>query len=210
MLSTRSVLCFATRLEFPINGDLLTKVRTDGPRTADDYDDDLLAIEQFAYDLDVVQRHTNHFFDMPDELRPGDRVKLRVARILIDGHIVASPRARVFTLGMTGVDTPEVRAPAAGAPVDRLAGRTILAVEIAGRELAIGDVYAVHPQATAINGDEAIAALDAGEAEGFEVHSGPAKIPTSTSPSRTGHPKRSHAATLRNGPFWSRPARRRR
>ena len=176
VLSTRRVLCFATRLEFLVNGDLLTKVRTDGPRTADDYDDDLLAIEQFAYDLDVVQRHTNHFFDMPDELRPGDRVKLRVARILIDGHIVASPRARVFTLGMTGVDTPEVRARLLE-PQSIVWPAGPYSVEIAGRELTIGDVYAVHPQATAINGKEAIAALDAGQAEGFQVHVRPGEDP---------------------------------
>ncbi len=163
VLSTRRVMCFATGLEFRIDGELITKVRTDGRRAAEDYDEDLLAIEQFAYDLDVVQRHTNQFFDMPDELRPGDRVKLCVARILIAGHIVASPRARVFTLGMTGADTPEVRAPLLG-PQSIVWPAGLYAVEIAGHELAIGDVYAVHPQATAINGDEAIAALDAGDA----------------------------------------------
>jgi len=50
-------------------------------------------------------------------------------------------------------------------------------VEIAGRELAVGDVYALHTQATAINGDEAIAALDAGNAKGFEVHFRPGDDP---------------------------------
>ena len=176
VLSTRRVMCFATGLEFRIDGELIAKVRTDGRRAAEDYDEDLLAIQQFAYDLDVVQRHTNQFFDMPDELRPGDRVKLRVARILIEGHIVASPRARVLTLGMTGADTPEVRAPLLG-PQSIVWPAGPYAVEIAGHELAIGDVYAVHPQATAINGDEAIAALDAGDAEGFEVHFRPGEDP---------------------------------
>lgn len=176
VLSTRRVLRFANRLEFAINGDLLAKLRTNGSRTAEDYDGDLLAVEQFAYDLDVVQRHTNHFFDIPDEMRPGDRVKLRVARLLIEGHIVASPRVRIFTLGMTGVDGPEIRAPL-------LDSQSIVwpagpyAVEIGGRELTIGDVYVVHPQATAINGDEAISALDAGDADGFEVHFRPGDDP---------------------------------
>ncbi|BBY28880.1 hypothetical protein MSEDJ_29760 [Mycolicibacterium sediminis] len=175
VLSTRRVLCFATRLEFAIGGDLLARVQTEA-RNASDYDGDLLAIEQFAYDLDVVQRHTNHFFDIPEEIRPGDRVKLRVARLLIEGHIVASPRARVFTLGMTGVDTPEVRAPLLG-PQSIVWPAGPYAVEIAGRELTIGDVYALHTQATAINGDEAIANLDAGNAEGFEVHFRPGDDP---------------------------------
>ncbi|OBB73657.1 hypothetical protein [Mycobacterium sp. 852014-52144_SCH5372336] len=176
VLSTRRVICFATRLNFAIDGEVVARVQTNGPRTASDYDGDLLAIEQFAYDLDVVQRHTNHFFDIPDEIHPGDRVKLRVARLLIEGHIVASPRARVFTLGMTGVDTPEVRAPLLQ-PQSIVWPAGPYAVEIAGRELLIGDVYALHTQATAINGDEAIAALDAGNAEGFEVRFRPGDDP---------------------------------
>jgi hypothetical protein len=109
-------------------------------------------------------------------MRPGDRVKLRVARLLIEGHIVASPRARVFTLGMTGVDTPEVRAPLLE-PQSIVWPAGPYAVEIAGRELTIGDVYALHTQATAINGNEAIAALDAANAEGFEVHFRPGDDP---------------------------------
>ncbi len=109
-------------------------------------------------------------------MRPGDRVTLRVARLLIEGHIVASPRARVFTLGMTGTDIPEVRAPLLE-PQSIVWPAGPYAVEIAGRELTIGDVYAVHPQATAINGHEAIAALDAGHAEGFQVHFRPGDDP---------------------------------
>lgn len=175
-LSTYRTLYFATRLEFCFNSDLLAAVRIADPRAASDYDEGLLAIEQFAYDLDVVQRHTRHFFDMPDELRPGDRVQMRVARLLIENYIVASPRARVFTLGMTGVDTPEVRAPLLQ-PQSIIWPAGPYAVEVAGRELMIGDVYAAHPQATAINGDEAIAALDSGQGEGFEVRFRPGDDP---------------------------------
>lgn len=177
VLSTRRTLRYAGRLEARINGDLLVAARlSDVQESAEDYEADLLAIEQFAYDLDVVQRHTGQFFDIPERMHPGDRVKLRVARILIEGHIVASPRAPRFTLAMTGIDSSEVR--------DSLSGpRSIVwpagpyAVTIDGRELLIGDVYVVHPQATAINADEAIAALDADEAEGFEVDFRPGDDP---------------------------------
>ncbi|MDM3974745.1 hypothetical protein QRB36_11255 [Mycobacterium marseillense] len=176
VLSTRRVICLATRLEFAMDGEVLAKLQTDGPTDASDYDGDLLAVEQFAYDLDVVQKHTNHFFDIPEEMRPGDRVKLRVARLLIEGHIVASPRAPVFTLGMTGADTLEVRA-SLMEPKSIVWPAGPYAVEIAGRELTIGDVYALHTQSIALNGDEAIAALDAGNAEGFEVHFRPGDDP---------------------------------
>ena len=107
---------------------------------------------------------------------PGDRVKMRVARLLIEGYIVASPRAPRFTVAMTGIDTPEVRA-------SLLEPRSIVwaagpyAVTVADRELIIGDVYAVHPRATAINADAAIAALDAGDAEGFHVQFRPGDDP---------------------------------
>lgn len=176
-LSTRRVLRFATRLEARINGDLLVAARpTDVPETAEDYDADLLAIEQFAYDLDVVQRHTGHFFDIPEEMRPGDRVQMRVARLLIERHIVASPRARDFTLAMTGTDTRELRA-SLQEPRSVVWAAGPYAVTVAGRELTIGDVYVLHPSATAINADEAVAALDTGEAGGFQVHFRPGDDP---------------------------------
>ncbi|WP_198966099.1 hypothetical protein [Mycobacterium shottsii] len=41
----------------------------------------------------------------------------------------------------------------------------------------IGDVYAVHPAATAINVDAALAALDAGQANGFSVDFRPGDDP---------------------------------
>ena len=67
VLSTRRVLCFATRLEARVDADLLAAVRlSEVPKTAENYDAHLLAIEQFAYDLDIVQRHTGHFFDIPE------------------------------------------------------------------------------------------------------------------------------------------------
>jgi hypothetical protein len=168
-LSTRRVLRFANRIEARLNGAPIVVVRpADVPDTADQYDADLLAIEQFAYDLDVVQRHTSTFFNIPEELRPGDRVSMRVARLLVEGHIVASPRAPQFTLAMTGVDTPEVRG-SLQRPRSIVWPAGPYSVSVAGRDMVIGDVYAVHPSATAVNGDDAIAALDAGVAQGFQV-----------------------------------------
>ena len=101
---------------------------------------------------------------------------MRVARRLIERHIVASPRARTFTLAMTGADSPAVRG-SLREPKSIVWPAGPYAVPIAGRELTIGDVYAVHPRATAINADEAIAALDAGEAQEFHVHFAPGDDP---------------------------------
>lgn len=177
VLSTRRMLRYAPRLEAHINSDFLMAMQLSGvSESAEDYEADLLAIEQFAYDLDVVQRHTGQFFDIPEYMHPGDRVNIRVARLLIEGHIVASPRAPRFTMRMTGHDTPEVRTALRG-PRSIMWPAGSHAVTVSGRELTIGDVYAVHPAATAINADEAIAALDAGEAQDFEVHFRPGDDP---------------------------------
>jgi hypothetical protein len=77
---------------------------------------------------------------------------------------------------MTGNDTPEVRA-SLWEPRSIVWPAGPYAVTVDGRELTIGDVYAVHPAATAINADEAIAALDAGAAQGFQVHFRPGDDP---------------------------------
>lgn len=177
ILSTRRTIRYAPRLEARFNGDLLFAVRLSNvPESLEKYEADLLAIEQFAHDLDVVQRHTRQFFDIPQFMQPGDRVKLRVARLLVEGNIVASPRAPVFTLRMTGHDAPEVRAMLTG-PQSIIWPAGPHLITIGGRELLIGDVYVVHPAATANNAAEALAALDASEAQGFSVEFRPGDDP---------------------------------
>lgn len=177
VLSTRRILCLATRIEAHYSGNLLAVMsRSEISAAIEDYDSDLMEIEQFAYDLDVVQRHTGRFFDIPEHMRLADRVNMRVARLLIEGYIVAAPRAERFTMQMTGNDSPEVRASLSET-------RSIVwpagpfAVIVDDRELTIGDVYAMHPAATPINGEDAIDALNVGEAHNFEVHFRPGDDP---------------------------------
>lgn len=169
VLATRRVLCFATHLEAYVQGQRLFRaLSTNPPQTAEDYDLDLLAAEQFAYDLDVVQQHTGFFFDVPDTLDPVDRVRIRIARLLLEGHIVASPRVPKFTLGLTGVDSPQLRKNLTE-PCHICWPAGPYEVPLGGRRLPIGDVYVAHPQAIAVNGAAAIAALESAEAEGFLV-----------------------------------------
>ena len=72
------------------------------PITLAEYDEELLIVEQLADDLDAVQRHCGAHFNMPEAVTPAERVDLRVARILIEGGIVASPKAPRFTFPLTG------------------------------------------------------------------------------------------------------------
>lgn len=177
VLSTMRVLRAATRLEVTGNGQPLTTLHNNNaPTTSADYDADLLAIEQFADDLDVVQRHTHTFFDIPEYMQPGDRVKLRVARLLIEGFIVASPSAREFTVRLADSGADEWRA-LVQRPRSVVWPAGSHVVEVAGRSLTIGNVYAIHPQATAVNAQEAIETIDAGNWEGFQVHFRPGDDP---------------------------------
>ncbi|MGI5359773.1 hypothetical protein ACQI4E_31385 [Streptomyces sp. CA-252508] len=66
-------------------------------------------LRSYIEDLEAVQRHCEQYVPIPDELTPAGRIALRMARLLIQGHCVASPfmtRAR-FTLN--GQDSPTLR-----------------------------------------------------------------------------------------------------
>lgn len=151
-------------------GDLrITKMAGQAPESGQKFGIDKLVIEQFAYDLDIVQRHCKKYFRMPKYISARDQIDIRVARILVEGGITASPTARTFTAMLTGEDSTLVR--------DHLQNPWMLAMEAAepyavtvdGKTLTIGPVWVTHPQATAMNGDAAIEALNAGTAESFAV-----------------------------------------
>lgn len=169
LLTTARNVRAASLLELYVGDQRLTKMGGIEPISADQYDEDKLIIEQFAYDLDIVQRHCNRYFNLPKSISPRDRIDIRVARILLEGGIVASPKARTFTAIMTGEDSARLRQSLTKPWMMQQTADQPYAVEIAGRVLTIGDVYVVHPEATAINGEEAIAALDAREAANFPV-----------------------------------------
>ncbi|AZM87595.1 hypothetical protein [Streptomyces sp. W1SF4] len=61
-------------------------------------------------DLHVVQQHARHHFSVPSELRPADRVLLRIARLLIEGHCVANPFLASLSIELNGQDSPVLRA----------------------------------------------------------------------------------------------------
>jgi hypothetical protein len=96
---------------------------------------------------------------------------------LIEGEIVAAPDVTTFTLVMTGEKTPDLRNQLREPRFAVWRAADPYTVNIAGREFAIGDIYAIHPRATATNAEEALAALDAGTAEGFHVRYRPGEDP---------------------------------
>ncbi|WP_040905006.1 hypothetical protein [Streptomyces griseoflavus] len=125
----------------------------------------------YIEDLEAVQRHCEQYFPIPDELTPADRIALRMARLLIQGHCVASPfltRAR-FTLN--GQDSPTLRSLLSGEPHAVRGSIAAFALTLAGRHLELGPVHFYHPHVTVEteDGRRALAALEAGRGEGCEV-----------------------------------------
>ncbi|MFX1760357.1 hypothetical protein [Rhodococcus sp. As11] len=159
-----------------IDGHLLWSLAAHDEVTRDDADAYLTQMYGLARDLAIVQEYCNTRFVIPDELTPLERVNLRVARILIEGYMVASPEAPTGILGLSGTDSPDVRALLVeGGRVSFPVQEFIL--RLGTRELDLGQVGAFHPHAVALNSEEALAALDAGEAKGFKVRFRPGDDP---------------------------------
>ena len=176
VLSTARLIRVADRIEISVDGQRLTAAKP-SPVEASDFDAEMISIEQFAGDLEVIQRHTNRYFEIPATMSTSDRVRARVARLLIEGYIVAAPRARRLTMIMSGEDSSELRSQLTRGQQQIVWPVGAYTEVIDGRELFIGDVYAVHPRAVILNGHEAIAALDSGKANEFQVISEPADEP---------------------------------
>jgi hypothetical protein len=177
VLLTARYLRTAYSVELRIDGDHAATIGELPRVTIAEYGLDELIFEQYADDLAIIQRHTRTNFNMPQTVTPEDRVYARVARLLIEGEIVAAPDVTTFTRVMTGGTTPGLRnqLPEPGFAVWRAADP--YTVDIDGREFVIGDIYAIHPRATAVNAEEAIAALDGGTSEGFQVRYRPGDDP---------------------------------
>ncbi|MEU5709866.1 hypothetical protein [Streptomyces flaveolus] len=127
-------------------------------------------------DLEAVQRHCEQYFPVPAELTPTDRIALRMARLLLDGHCVISPFLPQARFTLNGQDSPVLRALLSGEPHAIHGGSPTCAVTVAGRRLDLGPVHFHHPHVTADERDRrrALNALDAGHGEGCEVTVRPA------------------------------------
>ncbi|MBY4036346.1 hypothetical protein HQO38_01110 [Rhodococcus fascians] len=150
-----------------VNGDQLMSFAID-PRPDSDDQDWIDVLYNSAYDLNVVQKHLHTSFHLPAELSSRDRINLRIARILIEGYVVPTILVRVLTMTMAGPDSPELRASLTDAAPVQIP--VPYAFRLGERTIDLGTVTIYHHAARAINGEDALQALDAGTATGFEVH----------------------------------------
>ena len=147
------------------------------PRDASDTDQLVDDIFSIAYDLKIVQEYCRSTFAIPDEITPLDRINLRVARLLLDGYVTASPEAKTGTITLTGTDSPLLREVLAGDGAFVSFKVQYMTFTFGAKELTLKDLLVFHPRAKAINGAEAAAVLDAGRGEGFQVKLQPGEDP---------------------------------
>ncbi|MFE5036922.1 hypothetical protein [Streptomyces sp. NPDC056683] len=110
--------------------------------------------------------------------RPGrersERIALRVARPLIDGHCVISPFALSVHCTLDGQDSPTLRAVLESGPQPVHGVCQCLALTLAGRHLEPGPFVFFHPRAVTEDSARLAAALDAGQAAGMQLSMRPA------------------------------------
>lgn len=139
--------------------------------------DELEALAQlylYVEDLDVVQRHCEQYFPLPAGIPAGERIMLRVARLLADGHCVVSPCHTSVTITLSGQDHPALRSLLAGqAPAVRTGGPQF-EFTVAGRTLDLGAAACFHTAVLADHPQDVLAALEAGTAAGKNVTVRPA------------------------------------
>lgn len=128
----------------------------------------------YVEDLQVLQQHCEQYFPVPADLPAHERIGLRIARLLIEGHCVISPFVPVLTFTLNGNDSHGLRAALAGGPQSVSATVGEFAVSLAGRTLDLGPVLVFHPRAASENSHHALHALDTGHADGTQVDVRPA------------------------------------
>lgn len=106
---------------------------------------------------------------LPGDLAASERIALRVARLLIDGHCVISPFVHTVHCTLDGQDSPALRTVREDEPQPVHGVCERFALNVAGRHLELGPVVFFHSRALAEDRIRLAAALDAGQATGMRL-----------------------------------------
>ncbi|MGW3520585.1 hypothetical protein [Streptomyces hydrogenans] len=128
----------------------------------------------YLSDWDVLQRHCENYFPTPLTYTAVERIQVRIARLVVEGHCVAYPFARTLTFTLNGQDHPALRAVLGGHPQCIRVSPPGFEVTVGERTLDIGPVHLFHTQLRADNGQEALRALTTGQGAGTKVTLRPA------------------------------------
>ncbi|MFI6774235.1 hypothetical protein [Nocardia sp. NPDC050412] len=158
-----------------------------GPLSDQDEVKNLLSV---AADLKVVQDYCHVSFAIPVGIPMIERIHLRVARLLLDGYVTASPEPIPGIHILDGRDYPQLRTLLTGEPTLARFTASVIPFSFGKKELFLKEVVVFHPRTIALNGAEALDALDAGRSEGFRLQVNPGDDPCFylAMPSRMGNP----------------------
>ncbi|SFA45036.1 Restriction endonuclease [Rhodococcoides kroppenstedtii] len=145
----------------------LLTVQQQDPGMTPPLDPDVPIIKAIAEDLLVVQSHCKQSFQLPLTVTQNERIDLRVARLLVEGHAVESPAIANVTGVLSGSDSPELRTMLS----DISCPRFPLEYEftIGRKTMNIGAVFVSDPETSVLNPAVAIEHLDRGTAEGVQI-----------------------------------------
>jgi hypothetical protein len=162
----------STHFAIEIEGRSLRLHRAGEPVVDSDVVEALQDLELLAEDLDIVQRHCRVRFPIPTALSATQRIDLRVARLLIEGHCVVYRGARTFTATLNGTFDPPLKALISS---DSTAIRIDQDIElkIDNKRLPLGQLMFFHTRVQFESPEETLAALEAGTANGKQVRLSP-------------------------------------
>lgn len=163
LLRTVSRIRTSCEVQLYLDGRFLARYGRPGGAIAKE-DNGLDEILEFADDLASVLEYTRQNMTFPKRYTALDRVHARVARLLIDGYVVASPLVRGVTAKLADDVEPsaEIRSLLTLRRYARWQAGPYL-VPIAGRTFDLGQCVAVHPESWIENGVAAFKDLEQGE-----------------------------------------------
>jgi hypothetical protein len=131
--------------------------------------DEILRHRDVAADLVVIQDATHRRFPYPEQVDFEDLVYIRCLRLLLEGKCVVLPGHRQVTPRLNGEDGDHVGQLLSGDYMSLLFDTENYGQSILGHDVYVGHARFYAPQVQAVDPEPALAALDAGTAEGYEL-----------------------------------------
>ncbi|QNE19703.1 hypothetical protein F1D05_19470 [Kribbella qitaiheensis] len=158
---------------------------------------DFERLRLFADDLNIVQRHCESYFPMPEDVSGEDRLYLRCARLLIEGKCAVVPRMNNLTVHLNGADSDGLRTVLESEAGVFMMENEIFGFEMFGHSFMLGPARTFSLRTKLTNAADAVRALEAGEADGFKLQ----VVPDGTESFWTYLPERWNGS----GDEWPRP-----
>ncbi|MFG2058978.1 hypothetical protein ACGFI9_33645 [Micromonospora sp. NPDC048930] len=161
-------------IAFELDGQRIGTFNRDAPLAVDDEERRLLRItEMLADDLDVVQRHCRAYFPIPDKISVADRIDLRIARLLIEGHCVVMRATGAYTMTLNGMIDDTLRY-LLNRETSVMRITSDVCMEIFGVRLELGPTTYFHAQIEIADRLDLLAELEAGRGAGRTMKIRPA------------------------------------